>query len=99
MIQFWDLGSNILLTEFDDMKEKERVMRDGPWTFDKSLVLVKEFNNTQQGSQLEFNEACFWIRIYDLPLMTRNEYIGKLVSWDKLRKLISRMERWLRENI
>lgn len=77
---FRDLVSILLLAKFEDKKDKERVMREGPWTFDKQLLVVWDFDGTKQVGQIRFIETTFWIRIYDLPLMTRNEYTGKLIG-------------------
>lgn len=34
IIYFRDLRSDLLLTEFEDRKDKEKVMREGLWSFD-----------------------------------------------------------------
>lgn len=44
--------------------------------FDKSLILLEECERGQQVKNISFKEASFWVRVYDLPLMARNEYIG-----------------------
>lgn len=35
MMCIQNLDSKLLIAEFDDIKDKERVIRDGPWTFNK----------------------------------------------------------------
>lgn len=47
---------------------------------DKHLVLVKEIVGKLQVDQILFNEAIFWVRIYDLPLIAISEYIGNLIG-------------------
>lgn len=37
----------------------QRVLRDGPWTFDKHLVLVKDFDGAQQTQMLYLTKASF----------------------------------------
>lgn len=41
-VQFHDLNSTLSLVEFDDLRDKERVLREGPWSFHKQLVMVQE---------------------------------------------------------
>lgn len=31
-----DLGSKLLLVEFEDQREKAKVQREGPWSFDRN---------------------------------------------------------------
>lgn len=52
VIKFRDLNSVIMLIEFDDERDKERVIRDGPWSFNKHLVLVMEVEGHQQVHQI-----------------------------------------------
>ncbi|XP_041021293.1 uncharacterized protein LOC121262766 [Juglans microcarpa x Juglans regia] len=80
MMHIQNLDSNFLIAEFDDVKDKERVVRDGLWTFDKQLALVKDFDGAQQTQMLHLTEASFWVRVHDLPLMARNETVGKLIG-------------------
>ncbi|XP_042958116.1 uncharacterized protein LOC122293664 [Carya illinoinensis] len=75
-----NLDSKFLIAEFEEIKDKERVIRDGPWTFDKQLVLVKDFDGAQQTQMLQLSEALFWVRIHNLPLMAQNETVGKLIG-------------------
>lgn len=38
----------ILMAEFSDPRDKALVMREGPWSFDNNIILVKEVYRTQQ---------------------------------------------------
>lgn len=69
-----------MMAEFKEQSGKNRVIKDGLWNFDKNLILVKEFEGQQQVKTIYMNEASFWIRVFDLPLMAQNEYIGNLVG-------------------
>lgn len=79
-IKFWDLTPGLLLVEFDDQWDKARVLHDGPWAFDKQLVLTKEFEGHLQVHEVSMTEANFWVKIHDLPLMAYNEYVGLLIG-------------------
>lgn len=79
-IHFHELGSGIGLVEFEEKRDKERVMRDSPWNFDKCLILFKDFDGQQQIQSLKIVEASFWVRVYDLPMIARNEYMGRAIG-------------------
>lgn len=55
-------------------------MRDGLRNFNKCLILTKEFDGGQQVKHISIKEAYFCVRVYDLPLMARNEFIGHIVG-------------------
>lgn len=60
------MGDGIMLVEFKDLSDKNRVIADGPWKFDNSLILVKEFEGQQQVKSITMNGASFWVRVFDL---------------------------------
>lgn len=69
-----------MMVEFEVYIDKVRVIRDGPWSFDKSLILVKDFDRSQQVKSIKMEDASFWVRVYDLSLIACNEYIGHLIN-------------------
>lgn len=46
-LHFQEMGAGLMLAEFENYNDKVRVSWDGPWHFDKCLVLVKDFDGTQ----------------------------------------------------
>lgn len=36
-VRFLELGASIIMAVFDSIKDKERVLRESPWNFDKNL--------------------------------------------------------------
>ncbi|XP_042964587.1 uncharacterized protein LOC122298799 [Carya illinoinensis] len=74
---FRDLSSTMFLVEFDDVSDKENVLREGPWTFDKHLVLFAEADGRLQVQQIKLETASFWVRLHDLPIMARNVHVGQ----------------------
>ncbi|XP_042958084.1 uncharacterized protein At4g02000-like [Carya illinoinensis] len=79
-VKLCDLNTEFTLVEFEDTRDKIKVMREGPWSFNKHLVLLKEFDGRLQIGKIELVHAPFWVRLHDLLLMARNEYIRRLVG-------------------
>ncbi|XP_040998212.1 uncharacterized protein LOC121244266 [Juglans microcarpa x Juglans regia] len=79
-VRFRDLSSTLMFVEFDDRRDKEKVIQEGPWSFDKHLVLLKDVDGRKQVKQIQLTSASFWVRLHDLPLMARNEYVGRLLG-------------------
>lgn len=42
-MSFHDMGTRLVMVEFESPVDKVRVIRDGPWHFDKALLLIKDF--------------------------------------------------------
>jgi hypothetical protein len=75
-VSFKTLGPNLFLIDFQHEWDKSRIMEGRPWTFDGHLVSLLEFDGITPPSQLNFEKAAFWIRMYELPLACMGLEIG-----------------------
>lgn len=48
--------------------EKMRVMKTGPWTFDKSLIVMLHLKENDQIGDLVFENEAFWIQVHNVPV-------------------------------
>lgn len=48
-----------MMAKFEIHSDKIRVLRDGPWSFDKSLISVKDFERSQQVKYIKMEDASF----------------------------------------
>lgn len=78
---FSELRHSLFIFKFITEEDKAKVIKGGPWSFDKALLALKD-PGLEQPSQIMFDRVPFWIRIYDIPLgaMTTEtaEAIGKV---------------------
>lgn len=65
-----------MLAKFSYGRDKEHVIREGPWSFDKCLVFIQEANRKQQTHQIEF-KSFVWVHLHDLPFRAQSEYMGR----------------------
>lgn len=56
-VRFRDLSSVLFLVEFEDSRDKDRVLMEGPWTFDKHLVLLEEVDGRLQVQHIKLEMA------------------------------------------
>jgi hypothetical protein len=61
-------------------EEKVRVLEGRPWSFEKSLFVVEEFDGLSTPSEISFDKVAFWVRILNLPLVCMNMEIGKQIG-------------------
>lgn len=71
------LGRNIFLFKFDSRKDKEFVVRLGPWLMDNALLALEAPKANIKVSQMKFGKAAFWVRFLDIPLGFQNKFMAK----------------------
>ena len=62
-----DIGDNILLFEFDDALDLERVLEYEPWSFDRNLVVFQRAVDAESALTLDYSSATFWMQIHNIP--------------------------------
>ena len=79
-----DIRESILLFEFEDVLDLERVLEYEPWSFNKSLVVFKKAPDVKSIPLLEFDRVTFWVQIHNVPEKSLNhetgEAIGKMIG-------------------
>lgn len=58
--------------EFLSMRDKEKVLMEGPWHFERQLVILVEPKATDQSSDVSLSRCPFWVRVNDLPFNKRS---------------------------
>ncbi|KAL6289593.1 hypothetical protein ACE6H2_007103 [Prunus campanulata] len=72
-----NLGENLFLFIFATEVDCKRVLRNGPWNFDKALVLLEEPNCNIAPSRMVFKFAEFWVQIHNVPLLGMTVQTGR----------------------
>ncbi|KAI8016633.1 Uncharacterized protein LOK49_LG05G03299 [Camellia lanceoleosa] len=79
-VKFSVVGENLFLLQFDHLVDKTKVLTNGPWSFDKHLLLLDNFDGSLQPSEVLLTYADFWIHAYDLPLVCMTREVGLLIG-------------------
>jgi hypothetical protein len=72
-----DLGDNIFLFTFHQAGGRKKAVEDGPWTFDKCLLVMEEFDATKNLDEYAFDKINIWVHIFKLPLGMMNRATGE----------------------
>nr|POE95754.1 hypothetical protein CFP56_43432 [Quercus suber] len=79
-----DVGDNILLFEFKDILDLERVLEFEPWSYDKHLVIFQKAIDAESAPLLDYSFTTFWMQIHNIPpdLVTQetSESIGSTLG-------------------
>lgn len=65
-----ELGENLMMFEFEDVADLEKVLLYEPWTNDKYLVAFWRLEGTVEPENLVFNQTSFWVQIHDLSMLS-----------------------------
>jgi hypothetical protein len=79
-VRFKELHENIWLFEFADEAAKKRILEGRPWTFDKQMLVINEYDGNTPASQLEFNQSPFWVQVHNMPLVCMNKNVGTKIG-------------------
>ena len=85
-----EIEGEMFLVEFGDGRDKKRVLEMCPWSYEKQLVLLQEFEGERVPKEIIMKWIPFWVQIYNLPLMSMTresgleigEKIGKVLDVD-----------------
>jgi hypothetical protein len=67
-----EMGENYFLFTFRQDSGKNKALFDGPWQFNKSLLVIEDFDPSKTLDEYAFSTVPIWIRIFGLPLGMMN---------------------------
>ncbi|XBH87555.1 hypothetical protein VPH35_074981 [Triticum aestivum] len=77
-----ELEENIFLFNFRQPAGWRRALEEGPWWFDKELLVMEEYDPEKTVEEYDFNLIPIWIRVFGLPLGSMNRGMGELIGSD-----------------
>ncbi|XP_058774352.1 uncharacterized protein LOC131648628 [Vicia villosa] len=75
-----ELSKNLYLFRFATKRDLETVLKNGPWSFDRNLLVLARISGEKQLSALNMHYGSFLVRIYELPLMLRSEAMARKIG-------------------
>lgn len=79
-IRFNEVGENQMLVEFKLEKDKKKVLLGRPWSFDRMLVCMQEFDGTTPPKEIPFSTKVFWIQVHNMPLACMTKEVGSQIG-------------------
>jgi hypothetical protein len=73
---FKEIHEHLLLFEFSDDSDRRRVLEGQPWSYDRTLLILNEFDAKTPPSQMDFSFSPIWIQIHDMPLGCMSKGVG-----------------------
>ena len=75
-----DVGENIVLIEFDDGSDLERVLLGEPWSYDKYLIAFQRVGDGISIEELPFNRIDFWVQLHNLPILCMKKSVAETMG-------------------
>ncbi|KAM0837366.1 hypothetical protein ACQ4PT_061708 [Festuca glaucescens] len=75
-----DLGRNRFLFLFHEETGKNKALNEGPWTFNKDLLVMEDFAPSKTIDEYEFKKIPIWVRAYGIPMGMMSKETGKLIG-------------------
>ncbi|OMO64624.1 reverse transcriptase [Corchorus capsularis] len=75
-----EVGDGLFWFQFEDGQERDRVLVNQPWCFNRALLVLRQYNGDQVPEEVNFDFGPFWVRIFRLMLNMMNEMVGKAVG-------------------
>ena len=75
-VQISEIDEELFLVEFGDTKDKKKVLEMCPWSFEKNLVLLQEFERELVPKEINLKWSPFWVQIHNLPLKSMTKETG-----------------------
>lgn len=75
-VSFKEIQHNVWMFEFSHEGEKRRVLAGHPWSFDRYILVLKDFDGSIPSSKWDFKTSPFRIQIQDMPLICMTKAIG-----------------------
>lgn len=83
-VKIRDLGDNILVFDFEEGLDLERVLELEPWLNDKHMVAFERVSKIESVPLLEFSRVTFWVQIHNVPerflTQSTSESVGNTIG-------------------
>uniref|UniRef100_A0A7N2MKJ4 DUF4283 domain-containing protein n=1 Tax=Quercus lobata TaxID=97700 RepID=A0A7N2MKJ4_QUELO len=66
-VEINELEEDLFLVEFGDERDKKKVLDMCPWSYEKQLVLLQDFEGELTPKEMELKWSPFWVQIFNLP--------------------------------
>ena len=67
-VKIESMGNNIFMFKFAEEADKKRMLKGGPWHFDRALTVLAEPRGIGEVAKQSFTHTSFWVQIRNVPL-------------------------------
>ena len=75
-----EVGVRVYIFHFEDVGEKESVLLRQPWSINKSLLILENYDGQSNPEDINFRWCPFWVQVHGLPLGMMTEKTGLILG-------------------
>ena len=79
-----EVGLNLFQFKFDSEFELVWVLKEGPWTFDNQVLLMRKWQPRMTAKNVQFDTVSLWVQIwgalFDMACPKAAEEVGKRIG-------------------
>nr|POF23781.1 uncharacterized protein CFP56_13718 [Quercus suber] len=75
-MQISEIDEDLFLVEFGNGRDKKKVMEMSPWSYEKQLILMQDFEGELVPKEIKLKWVPFWVQIFNLPLKCMTKESG-----------------------
>ena len=79
-ISIREVGERLFIFQFEDEVEKDCILQKQPWSFNKSLLVLKEITCDLRLEEVNMDWCPFTVQVHGLPLGLITEKIGVILG-------------------
>lgn len=68
-VKIESMGDNVFLFKFANAVDRKRILKGGPWHFDRALLVLAEPSGIGDIQKQSFTHTSFWVQIHNIPIM------------------------------
>ncbi|XP_019193154.1 PREDICTED: uncharacterized protein LOC109187424 [Ipomoea nil] len=66
-VRVLQINENLFLFQFPHRKDLQRVIDDGPWSFENNTFVCKEITSQVRPEEAVLDTVDYWVQVHDLP--------------------------------
>ena len=75
-----EVGNNLFLAIFISEEDMVEVLDKSSWTFDRRLILLKQFKGDLCLGDVSFQYSPFWNQVFNIPIKSMNSCVGTRIA-------------------
>lgn len=88
-----NLGNHVVLFTFDNKVKVDDILANEPWSLDKHLMVLQQYDRISEVQNMDFNFTPFWVQVYGIPVKFMNptiveslcEIVGQVLNQPNLK--------------
>ncbi|KAL9662414.1 hypothetical protein QQ045_027247 [Rhodiola kirilowii] len=79
-VVFNKIQDNMVVVKFDERAKLDKVLEEGPWSFQNQMVMLRRWEIGRKPQDLDFSNVQLWVQLHNISVELMNNQIVKGVA-------------------